>query len=67
MHRLTFPRLVSLACHDLRTPLASITGAVRCGYVYVDGLSVGEVTEASLKDRLPSDVEVRVTFSTAER
>ena len=25
---------------------------VPCGYVYVDGLSVGEITEASLKDRL---------------
>ena len=28
-----------------------ITGAVPCGYVYVDGSSVGGVTEASLKDR----------------
>src|SRR5262249_49908673 len=26
-------------------------GAGRCGYGYVDGLSVGEVTETSLKDR----------------
>src|SRR3954467_6395473 len=30
---------------------ASIPGAVRAGYVYVDGLSVGEITETSLKDR----------------
>jgi ribonuclease J len=30
---------------------ATIAGAVPCGYVYVDGLSVGEVTETSLKDR----------------
>jgi len=36
---------------DLVDGRASITGAVRCGYVYVDGLSVGEVTETSLKDR----------------
>jgi ribonuclease J len=36
---------------DLVTGRASITGAVPCGYVYVDGLSVGEVTESSLKDR----------------
>ena len=28
-----------------------MAGKVQCGYVYVDGLSVGEVTESSLKDR----------------
>jgi ribonuclease J len=36
---------------DLVNGQATITGAVPCGYVYVDGLSVGEVTETSLKDR----------------
>ncbi len=36
---------------DLVDGQASIAGAVPCGYVYVDGLSVGEVTESSLKDR----------------
>jgi ribonuclease J len=36
---------------DLVAGKAAITGAVPCGYVYVDGLSVGEVTETSLKDR----------------
>jgi ribonuclease J len=36
---------------DLVDGRASITGAVPAGYVYVDGLSVGEVTETSLKDR----------------
>jgi ribonuclease J len=36
---------------DLVDGHASIAGAVPCGYVYVDGLSVGEVTETSLKDR----------------
>jgi ribonuclease J len=36
---------------DLVGGKASITGVVPCGYVYVDGLSVGEVTETSLKDR----------------
>src|SRR5262245_1383 len=36
---------------DLVDGRAAITGAVPAGYVYVDGLSVGEVTETSLKDR----------------
>jgi ribonuclease J len=36
---------------DLVDGRARVTGSVQCGYVYVDGLSVGEVTEASLKDR----------------
>ena len=36
---------------DLIDGKASIAGAVRAGYVYVDGLSVGEITETSLKDR----------------
>src|SRR6266545_402173 len=36
---------------DLVDERASVAGAVPCGYVYVDGLSVGEVTESSLKDR----------------
>ena len=36
---------------DLVEGKASVTGVVPCGYVYVDGLSVGEVTETSLKDR----------------
>ncbi len=36
---------------DLADGQASIVGAVPCGYVYVDGLSVGDITEAALKDR----------------
>jgi ribonuclease J len=36
---------------DLVDGRASITGAVPCGYVYVDGSSVGGTTEALLKDR----------------
>jgi len=36
---------------DLVAGTASIAGAVPCGYVYVDGLSVGDVTESQLKDR----------------
>jgi len=36
---------------DLVDGKAAITGAVDCGYVYVDGLTVGEVTEGQLKDR----------------
>ena len=36
---------------DLVKGVASIVGSVPCGYVYVDGSSVGETTEALLKDR----------------
>ena len=36
---------------DLVDGVASITGKVDCGYVYVDGLAVGDVGEESLKDR----------------
>ena len=36
---------------DLANGVAGIVGAVPCGYVYVDGSSVGETTEALLKDR----------------
>ena len=37
---------------DLVNGQISVAGQVPCGYIYVDGLSVGEITEASLKDRL---------------
>jgi ribonuclease J len=36
---------------DLVDGRARISGKVQAGYVYVDGLSVGDVTESSLKDR----------------
>ena len=36
---------------DLIDGRARVVGAVPCGYVYVDGSSVGELTEAELKDR----------------
>ena len=36
---------------DLVAGQARVAGAVPCGYVYVDGLTVGEVTESQLKDR----------------
>ncbi|MFJ8585576.1 ribonuclease J [Streptomyces sp. NPDC093595] len=36
---------------DLVDGRARIVGKVQAGYVYVDGLSVGDVTETSLKDR----------------
>ena len=36
---------------DLVDGKVEIAGKVPCGYVYVDGQSVGDITEASLKDR----------------
>ncbi len=36
---------------DLVDGVARVTGQVPCGYVYVDGLMVGDVGESSLKDR----------------
>jgi ribonuclease J len=36
---------------DLVNGVAKVAGKVPCGYVYVDGSSVGEITEADLKDR----------------
>ena len=36
---------------DLVDGVARVSGKVDCGYVFVDGSSIGDVTEASLKDR----------------
>jgi ribonuclease J len=36
---------------DLVDGVASIVGKVECGYVFVDGSSIGDITESSLKDR----------------
>ncbi|HWL37713.1 MAG TPA: ribonuclease J [Frankiaceae bacterium] len=36
---------------DLVDGVAKITGRVQCGYVYVDGLVVGDVSDLALKDR----------------
>ncbi len=36
---------------DLVDGVAGVSGKVDCGYVYVDGLAVGDVGEESLKDR----------------
>ncbi|MCZ2528225.1 ribonuclease J [Streptomyces sp. NPDC059506] len=36
---------------DLVDGVARVVGKVQAGYVYVDGLSVGDITETSLKDR----------------
>lgn len=36
---------------DLVDGRAAIVGQVPCGYVYVDGASVGDITEGDLKDR----------------
>ncbi len=36
---------------DLKDGVARISGEVECGFVYVDGSSIGEITDADLKDR----------------
>jgi ribonuclease J len=36
---------------DLQDGVASITGRIPVGYVYVDGLEVGDIGDATLKDR----------------
>ena len=36
---------------DLVDHEASVVGSVPCGFVYVDGQSIGDITETSLKDR----------------
>jgi ribonuclease J len=36
---------------DLVDGQAKVSGKVECGYVFVDGSSIGDVTETSLKDR----------------
>ncbi len=42
---------------DLADGVARIVGAVPCRYVYVDGSTVGEITDAELKDRRILGVE----------
>jgi len=36
---------------DMRDGVSAVTGQLDIGYVYVDGSTVGEITEADLKDR----------------
>jgi ribonuclease J len=36
---------------DLVDGVARVSGKVECGYVFVDGTSVGDITESELKDR----------------
>ena len=36
---------------DLINHEAEVVGSVPCGFVYVDGQSIGDITESSLKDR----------------
>ena len=36
---------------DLVDGVATVSGKVECGYVFVDGSSVGDITESALKDR----------------
>nr|WP_281181322.1 ribonuclease J [Sanguibacter gelidistatuariae] len=47
---------------DLRDGRASVVGAVPCDYVYVDGASVGLLTESELKDRLVLGTEGFLSF-----
>ena len=47
---------------DLKDGHAEVVGAVGCNYVFVDGSSVGEITEADLKDRLVLSGEGFVTI-----
>jgi ribonuclease J len=49
---------------DLVDGLATVSGAVDVGFVYVDGLAVGDVREASLKDRRILGDEGFVTITT---
>jgi ribonuclease J len=49
---------------DLVDGLATVSGAVDVGFVYVDGLAVGDVGEASLKDRRILGDEGFVTITT---
>ncbi|MEX3510631.1 RNase J family beta-CASP ribonuclease [Kocuria sp. WRN011] len=37
---------------DMHNGKSKITGQVECGFIYVDGSSVGEITDADLKDRM---------------
>ncbi|MCP3425044.1 ribonuclease J [Rothia sp. AR01] len=36
---------------DMKDHEAKIVGAIECGYIYVDGKSVGEITDTDLRDR----------------
>ena len=47
---------------DLKDGHAEVVSAVDCNYVFVDGSSVGEITEADLKDRLVLSGEGFVTI-----
>jgi len=48
---------------DLVDGIATVTGKVPCGYVYVDGQSVGDVRETTIKDRLVLGEEGFVTVT----
>ena len=50
---------------DLRDGVATVVGEIPCEYLYVDGRSVGEVTESDLKDRRILGEEGFVSIVTA--